>query len=100
MVIKWSVSAEKDLENIFQFYVKTASKKVAKQIIEEILFTTNTLKLGLYLGQIEPLLSFYEEGHRYLLSNHNKIIYLTKDEYVVITHVFDTRRNPNILENK
>ena len=100
MVVKWSVSAEKDLENIFKFYLKTASKKVAKQIVNEILFATNTLQLGMYLGQIEPLLSFYEEGHRYLLSNHNKIIYLIKDEHVVITHVFDTRRNPNDLENK
>lgn len=41
MVVKWSVSAEKDLENIFQFYLKTASKKVAKQIVNEILFATN-----------------------------------------------------------
>lgn len=100
MVIKWSVSAEKDLENIFKFYIETASKKVAKQIVNEILFATNTLQLGLHLGQIEPLLSFYEEGHRYLLSNHNKIIYLVKDDCVVITHVFDTRRNPEKLQKR
>jgi plasmid stabilization system protein ParE len=71
MLIKWSYSAEKDLEIIFQFYQKTSNNKVAKQIVNDIIYTSNSLKLGLYLGQIEPLLSHYEEGFRYLISNHN-----------------------------
>ena len=100
MLLKWTVSAEMDLETIFQFYLNTSNKKVAKKIIKEILHATNTLKLGLYLGQIEPLLSFYEEEHRYLLSNHNKIIYVVKDDCVIITHVFDTRKNPNKLKKR
>jgi len=100
MVIKWSISAEKDLEKIYQFYLKNASKKVAKQIINDIIFTTKTLNLGLYLGQLEPLLVHFNEGHRYLLSNHNKIIYVIIEDAVVITHVFDTRRDPVKLKKR
>lgn len=66
MIIKWTSSAEKDLETIYKFYLKTSTKKVANKIVNEIVTATDSLKLGLYLGQIEPLLSFYEEEHRYL----------------------------------
>ncbi len=100
MLIKWSYSAEKDLEIIFQFYLKTSNNKVAKQIVNDIIYASNTLKLGLYLGQIEPLLSHYEEGFRYLICNHNKIIYIIKDDYILITHVFDSRRNPIKLKKR
>lgn len=45
MLIKWSYSAEKDLEIIFQFYLKTSDNKVAKQIVNDIIYASNSLKL-------------------------------------------------------
>lgn len=100
MVIKWTRSAEKDLETIYKFYLKTSSRKVANKIVKGIITATNSLNLGVYLGQIEPLLSNYSEGYRYLLSYHNKIIYTINEDYVLITHVFDTRRSPFILKKR
>lgn len=92
MVINWTNSAEKDLNKVYKFYQKNASEEVAQKIVNEILITTNTLKLGLYLGQQEELLKQFNQGHRYLISNHNKIIYLPCEDHVKITHVFDTRK--------
>ncbi len=100
MVIKWTYSAEKDLEIIYKFYLKTSNKKVANKIINEIVTATDSLNLGLYLGQIEPLLSNYSEGYRYLISNHTKIIYTINEDYILITHVFDTRRRPTKLKKR
>ena len=96
MIINWANTAEKDLLKIYKFYKKNVSEKIAQQIVNEILQTTDRLKLGLFLGQEEELLKQFNQGHRYLLNNHNKIIYLPFDNYVIITHVFDTRKPKKI----
>jgi hypothetical protein len=46
------------------------------------------------LGQEEELLKHLNQGHRYLISNHNKIIYKVENNIAYITHVFDTRQDP------
>lgn len=92
MIINWTNSAEKDLLKIYKFYKKTVSEKIAQQIVSEIIQATDRLKLGLFLGQQEELLKQFNQGHRYLISNHTKIIYLPFDNHVIITHVFDTRK--------
>ncbi len=98
MVVEWTESAERDLEKIYAFYVRTASKRVAKKVINELLATTRSLRLGMYLGQEEGLLTQYGQGHRYLICRHVKVIYLPLEERALITHVFDTRRNPSDLK--
>ena len=100
MQINWSVSPENDLDIIYQFYLKTSNKRLAKKIIKQIINATSALKLGLFIGQLEPLLCDYEEGHRYLICNHNNFIYTINYDCVIITHVFDTRRNPLKLEKR
>ena len=95
MKVKWMLSATNDLKKIYKFYKKNASVEVAQKILDEIFTTTDTLQLGIYLGQEEELLKHCGQGHRYLISNHSKIIYLPCQDHVKITHVFDTRDNPN-----
>lgn len=53
-----------------------------------------------FIGQEEGLLKSLEQGHRYLMvEKQYKVIYLVKEESIVVTDVFDTRQQPeNMLK--
>ena len=90
--------AKKDLKKIYKFYIKHFSEELAKKTINQALNKVKTLELGTELGQQEELLKHLNQGHRYLISNHNKIIYKVEDKTAYISHVFDTRQNPEKLK--
>lgn len=94
MNIEWTIAAKEDLKRVYKFYCKHFSIPLAKKIKDQAFIKVKTLELGTKLGQEEELLKHLNEGHRYLLSNHNKIIYKVKNNTAYITHVFDTRENP------
>lgn len=98
MNIEWTAKAQEDLENIFNFYTDHFSKELARKTIKAIFNKISTLKLGNELGQKEELLIHLNQNHRYLISNHNKIIYKVVESTAYITHVFDTRQNPEKLK--
>ncbi len=98
MNIQWTLEAKKDLKKIYKFYVKYFSKELALKTINQTFNKVKTLELGTELGQEEELLKHLNQGHRYLISNHNKIIYKVEDDIIYITHVFDTRQNPEKLK--
>jgi toxin ParE1/3/4 len=95
--IIWTQHAMDDVEKIYQFYCDIASIKVAKKIIEPFFSAVKKLEKGKSIGQEEESLKILKRGHRYLICGHNKIIYLPTLEAIFITHVFDTRQNPNKL---
>ena len=97
MNIEWTLEAKKDLKKIYKFYTKHFSKELAQKIKTQALSKVKTLELGTELGQEEELLKHLKQGHRYLISNHNKIIYKVEDNTAYITHVFDTRQDPEKL---
>jgi toxin ParE1/3/4 len=98
MYIEWTFEAEKDLKKIYKFYTKHFSLELAKKRKNQVFNKVKTLELGAELGQEEELLKHLNEGHRYLISNHNKIIYKVEGNKAYITHVFDTRQNPDKLK--
>lgn len=93
MRIEWTLEAQNDLKKIYKFYASYFSETLARKITNQVLNQVKTLELGTELGQEEDLLKHLNEGHRYLISNHNKIIYKVHDCMVFITHVFDTRQD-------
>lgn len=97
MNIEWTFEAKKDLKKIYKFYTKNFSKELAQKIKNQVLNKVKTLELGTELGQEEELLKQLKQEHRYLLSNHNKIIYKVENKTAYITHVFDTRQDPEKL---
>lgn len=97
MNIEWTLEAKKDLKKIYKFYTKHFSEELAQKITKQALSKVKTLELGTELGQEEELLKHLKQGHRYLISNHNKIIYKVEDKTAYITHVFDTRQDPEKL---
>ena len=99
MEVKWTYTATKNLKKVYKFYLKTANKQVAKEIINAVFELTQNLESGMpMIGQEEELLKHLNQGHRYLLIYHLKIIYLPTDTYIYITHIFDTRQNPAKLK--
>jgi plasmid stabilization system protein ParE len=96
--IQWSSFALKNIKEIHNFYLKTASKKVANKIVDEIFHHVKTLQTTSYIGQEEILLNKLNQKHRYLVIHHCKIIYRIENDTVFITHVFDTRQHPNKLK--
>jgi toxin ParE1/3/4 len=95
----WTQPAEDDLENIFNYYKKEASEDIAQEIVIKLLDALDIFLLPKIetskIGQTEPSLEPFNQGHRYLVEGHYKIIYFIQDGYVYVTHAFDTRQDPN-----
>lgn len=72
--IQWSSFALKNIKEIHNFYLKTASIKVANKIVDEIFHHVKTLQTTSYIGQEEILLNKLNQKHRYLVIHHCKII--------------------------
>lgn len=98
MTIEWTLEAKKDLRKIYDFHSKYFSPELAHKTQIQAIKKVETLKLGTELGQEEELLKHLKQGHRYLISNHNKIIYKLQNDVVYITHVFDTRQSSRKLK--
>jgi toxin ParE1/3/4 len=96
--IFWTKIALNNLKKVHKFYVKNADKEVADQIVDEIFQTVKTLEHSNFIGQEEEDLKHLKSGHRYLVIGHNKIVYKLKSKKIYITHVFDTRQNPEKLK--
>lgn len=98
MEIQWTETALKNVRKVYDFYCKTASEEVAGKIIEPLFHFVKTLEKMGEIGQEESTLKQLNNGHRYLVHNHLKIIYRLKENTVYITHVFDTRQKPSKLK--
>ncbi|MEO8252782.1 MAG: type II toxin-antitoxin system RelE/ParE family toxin [Flavobacterium sp.] len=99
----WSNFAESELDKIFKYYIEKANKKVAKNILKNILAEPNRLLQNSEMFQIEDLLIDREDDYRYIVYDNYKIIYSVDIELklIKIADVFDTRQNPiKIKRNK
>ena len=67
MKIIWTDFASDMLKDIYRYYKKEASIRIAKRIKKEIFSSTKRLKNNPKLGQIELCLEQLNEGHRYIL---------------------------------
>lgn len=96
--IRWTLEAEKDILRVYDFYVENFSEKLAQKVLRDIFSKVQKLEHSPGIGQEEELLKHIEQGQRYIISNHNKIIYKPENIIIYITHVFDTRQDPNKLK--
>jgi plasmid stabilization system protein ParE len=96
--VQWSLFALKKLQQVHKFYIKIANNEIADKIVDEIFRSVKTLSHSSFIGQQEPALEKLKKDHRYILSHHCKIIYKIDLNTVYITHVFDSRQNPEKLK--
>ncbi|SFD05659.1 type II toxin-antitoxin system RelE/ParE family toxin [Algibacter pectinivorans] len=94
--ILWSEFAETQLDEIYDYYKKEASTRIAKKIVKGIINEPKKLIKTPLIGQEEELLKQREIRYRYLVFKNYKLIYSVDKEngFIKIADVFDTRQNP------
>lgn len=94
--VVWSHFAEKQLDEIFEYYFRKVNVGLAKRIIGDLIKETDRLRITPFIGQLEPLLHNFSLEYRYLILGNYKIIYTVDSEYnlIKISDIFDTRQNP------
>ncbi|MCF6294462.1 MAG: type II toxin-antitoxin system RelE/ParE family toxin [Flavobacteriaceae bacterium] len=104
MILKviWSDFAEKQLDEIFEYYFKNISNRTAKKIAGNILLETKKLGKTPFIGQMEDLLIDRNTEYRYLIYTNYKIIYSVDEPngFVKIADIFDSRQNPVKVKRK
>ena len=96
LIIIWSKFAETQLDEIYNYYKKKVSTKVAKKLVRGIINEPKKLIKSPLIGQKEELLKQRETEYRYLIFKNYKLIYSVDNQngYIKIVDVFDTRQNP------
>ncbi|WP_298220955.1 type II toxin-antitoxin system RelE/ParE family toxin [Flavobacterium sp.] len=99
LVVYWTVFAEDKLNDIFEYYKFTAGVRVAQKLINGIVDSSFELDKNPYGGQKEELLKDRVQEYRYIIFKSYKIIYWIDEtnKMIIVSHVFDTRRNPEKL---
>ena len=97
MKILWTKKAENQLIEIYTYYKRKVSAKIAKSIKQKIFNRTEILQTQPKSGQQEELLKDRNSEYRYLVESNFKIIYWIEKDTVSIAAVFDCRRNPDCL---
>lgn len=94
--VYWLELAENKLEDIYKYYSETASKAVARNLVNGIVERTIGIEEQPEIGQIEINLSHKPHNFRYLVFKNYKIIYWINYDYnrIEIANVFDTRQDP------
>lgn len=95
--VYWTQFAEDKLTDIYEYYKFNAGITVARNLLNGIIDESLKLEKNSFIGQIEELLSDRVQKYRYLIYKNYKIIYWMDEvnKIVFISHVFDTRQNPN-----
>ena len=96
----WSKFAEKQLDEIFEYYEEKASERVAIEMVHGLLNEPERLKKDPYIGQKEELLKERKTTYRYLIFKRYKIIYSVEEEngLIKIADVFGTKQKPSKIE--
>ncbi len=98
--IIWSEFAETQLDEIYEYYEKKASSRIAKRLVKGIINEPKKLIKTPHIGQEEELLKERKIQYRYLAFKNYKLIYSvdTENGFIKIADVFDTRQNPPKLK--
>jgi len=93
----WLETAEKNLNEIFQYYKINASLNTARNLISMIIDSAEILIEHPLAGPLEELLKKRKRKYRYFVAGNYKLIYSQDKKYIYVHLVFDTRQNPKKL---
>ncbi|MBX2843658.1 MAG: type II toxin-antitoxin system RelE/ParE family toxin [Flammeovirgaceae bacterium] len=100
MRVEITEPAEQFLMEIYQFIKTTSSEEKADTIAHKILDHAEALAHFPNRGQIEAHLKSLGKGHRYIIVDKYKIIYLVQEPVIYITDIFDSRQDPGKLSKR
>ncbi len=98
--IIWSDFAITQLEEIYSYYEKNESSRIAKRIVVDIVKAPNKLMDAPYIGREEGFLNHRKTTYRFLVFKNYKIIYSVDEDnnYIKIADVFHTRQDPSKVQ--
>jgi plasmid stabilization system protein ParE len=99
MKIIWTNLAIEALQEIYLYHKLVAGHRIAHNIKSRIFSATKKLAEQPKLGPIETSLEKLNDGHRYLVNENYKIIYKVVKEGILVTDLFDTRQDPNKIND-
>lgn len=95
MTLEWSVEANREVREIYEYLLDKAGERRASKILKRIYSHVQILESNPQAGQLEPIIDDLAKGYRRLVEGNYKILYYIKDETVVrISAVFDCRMDP------
>lgn len=100
MKIIWSDFAERQLDEIYEYYSLKVSTETAQNIISRIVLAMDVLITHPTIGQAEELLADRQILYRYLIQDNYKIIYSINNDEIRISDVFDVRQSPKKIKRK
>lgn len=94
----WTQFAESKLEDVFNYYSKKASDKVASRLVKDIIARSLELEKNPLIGKKELLLADRPQEFRYLVFKNYKIIYFVNQvkQRIEVVNLLDCRQNPEI----
>jgi plasmid stabilization system protein ParE len=93
--IVWTSLADKIFTSILEFYIiRNGSKTYSRKLNNEIHTTIRLLKKSPFLGTHTDL-----ENIRVLIYKNYKVFYQVEIEEIIVHLVWDTRQNPQRLED-
>lgn len=98
MKIIWDTQVKQQLEDLFRFYQAMFGTKKAKSIVLSIKQHVLLLKQFPQLGPVEQDTIQRATPYRYLTKKYCKIYYLIESDYIYIALLWDTRRDPELLQ--
>ncbi|AWW30430.1 hypothetical protein DN752_10015 [Echinicola strongylocentroti] len=98
MKVVFTKSASERLRKIHSYYKHRVNQRTANKIITQILKSAKSLHSNPGKGSIEEILEPLGQGHRKIIEGNYKIIYRVVTSAVVITDIFDIRRNPGKMK--
>ena len=90
--------AKLQFREIVKYYKFIAGKNVSDKIKINILKALDLIKENPWSGQIEENLIGLNLSHRRIVKGNYKIIYRLEGDIILITDIFDTRRNPDDMK--
>lgn len=98
--VSWDVEAGKKLKEIYKYIAENYSEKYAENLRNSIFEKTFGLRKNPERYPLEPVLSHLNGNIRFFLVNSYKIIYEIQRLEVTVLYIFNTRQNPEKLEEQ
>jgi plasmid stabilization system protein ParE len=98
MIVEWWEDAKSDLDSIYE-YIANLNERSAAKVYNEILDEIDKLTQYAESLPVEPLIKSKKYIFRFCITVNGKykIIYFVDGKRIIITHIWDCRRNPDII---
>ncbi len=97
----WTAFAQNELAKIHFYYRTRVGSVLANKLKRKLIVDSLRLESFPNARQSEQSILIKGVDYRYLISTHYKIIFWVNEvkSEIVIVHVFDTRRNPDLISS-